>query len=121
MHTTSLTEALDILQAAGEAGRPPGLETCAAIARHAEGPRRPQDEGVPAALDALLVTRFPIVALEAMTHTGLMARLLPEVAALRAMPRDQGRHKDVPPYARRRLPDPARSGDAPGGAAARHR
>lgn len=50
---------------------------------------------IPRLLLALLTSHRPVAALESLVETGAMARLLPEVEALRHMPTDQGRHKDV--------------------------
>jgi poly(A) polymerase len=47
------------------------------------------------ALLRILVTPHPMVALEAMSRSGMMERLLPEVEAMRRMPAGEGRHKDV--------------------------
>jgi poly(A) polymerase len=86
---------LRAVRAAGAAGRPlpPAVE--AAMARYAHLARALPPATLAAELLALLAVPHPIVALETMTRTGLMAVLLPEVEGLRRLPAGGGRHKDV--------------------------
>jgi poly(A) polymerase len=88
-------ELLSRIEAAGTSGRAPApaqVETLSAGVA-ALGVLGRAD--LCASLLRILVTPHPIVALELMSRTGVMARVLPEIEALRHMPSDEGRHKDV--------------------------
>ena len=85
---------LHAVRTAGELGHEPDPATREAMALHA-GALRPGDPGIADELLRIAVTPHPIVAMETMSRTGLMARLLPEVDDLRRMPAGDGRHKDV--------------------------
>jgi poly(A) polymerase len=86
---------LAVVREAGETGREPPPSVRDAVARAVPAIRRVRKADIAAALLEILTTPHPIVALETMTRTGLMALLLPEVEALQHMPPGDGRHKDV--------------------------
>jgi poly(A) polymerase len=86
---------LDAVRTAGESGQEPDPATMEAISSCAGELRRVPRGKLADELLGILVTAHPIVALETMARTGLMARLLPEVDALRRMLQVEGRHKDV--------------------------
>jgi poly(A) polymerase len=82
-------EALAAIRRIGLCGD--GAHAVSTVPENAAVNGRPR-ELAPALLD-VLVTPYPIPAIEAMARCGLLALLLPEVEALRHMP--AGRHKDV--------------------------
>ncbi len=88
-------EMLRLVRRAGEEGHLPAPEVCAAIARHAAEVRSAPRKAVAEELLRVMATPQPLVAMELMARTGLLAVLLPEVEALRRMPAGNGRHKDI--------------------------
>jgi poly(A) polymerase len=86
---------LAAITSAGTSGKAPDAAHLSALAVGVAGLEGLEQGELPQALLHILTTPHPIVALEAMRHSGLMARLLPEVEALRRMPSGEGRHKDV--------------------------
>lgn len=86
---------LRVCREAGEDGRAPDAALAAALSSLALDPRRAPKGAAAGDLLSALTAPHPIVAIETMARTGVLARLLPEVEALRHMPMGVGRHKDV--------------------------
>jgi len=88
-------EALRLVRRAGEEGHLPPPEVCAALAQHAAEVRSAPRKAVAEELLRIMATPHPLVAMDLMARTGLLAELLPEVEALRRMPAGGVRHKDI--------------------------
>ncbi len=86
---------LRVIHAAGESGHEPEPVVLEAIDESVAGIGDVPKPEVAAELSRIVLTPHPIVALEAMSRSGLMDRLLPEVDNLRRMPAGDGRHKDI--------------------------
>jgi poly(A) polymerase len=79
----------------GETGQPLDAPLLAALSSLALDPRRVPKGATPEDLLSAVTSSHPIVTIDTMAKTGVLARLLPEVETLRHMPVGMGRHKDV--------------------------